>query len=216
MTDADADAAAPSLRERNRLRTRRAILEAVVEIELAHGGSLDPSLLTFAKIAEVAGVSERTVYRFFPTKDDLDRAYATEQPLTLDLELTVEPSVRDYPDVIEAVMQRWSARLGHRRVNVAEPGSEEYPVATATRQGFDAAFADDLMAIVPGSDALSPRQRLAIVAAVHSTRSIRTIAITAQRWGLTLEEAGRAHAWVLRSLLDTITTTAVEPWEETR
>lgn len=57
----------PTLRARNRDATFQLILEAV-------GQCLrDTSLtdLTFAQVARASGVGERTVYRYFPTKDHL-------------------------------------------------------------------------------------------------------------------------------------------------
>ena len=62
-------------------------------------------------------------------------------------------------------------------------------------------------------EALPVRQRLAYTAAIHSVRRFPTIAITAQRWGLTLEEAGEAHAWALEALLHAARTQEISPWK---
>jgi AcrR family transcriptional regulator len=63
------NAAAPalSLRDRQREVTRDLILNAVAG-QLARGDLRD---LTFADLAEKAGVSERTIYRHFATKEEL-------------------------------------------------------------------------------------------------------------------------------------------------
>lgn len=201
-----------SLRERKRAQTRRAILEACAEIELFHGGAIDPERLTYARVAEIAGISERTVYRFFPTRQALDEAYAAERPIGLG---RAEPRDLDgYAAVIEDITKAWSERMGHVRVAEQEIGIEDYPLSIAARRARDLAFIDRLADLTTNAGELDDRQLRALAAAVHSTVSIRTLAISAQRWNLTLEEAGRAHAWTLRTLLAELTRRGAEPWED--
>ena len=201
-----------SLRERKRRETRRSILEAVAELELLGGGAIDPSVITYPRIAEIAGVSERTVYRFFPTKADLDRAFLEEQPMLLGLEVDLT-DVRVYPDVIEEVGRRWARRTGSAPVPDHEIGIDEYPVSYAARRARDTELVDKVMALAPDGESLGVRQRRAVVAAIQSTLSIRTIAITAQRWNLTIEEATRAHVWTARVLFEALAASAPAPWE---
>jgi glycosyltransferase involved in cell wall biosynthesis len=63
--------APPNLRDRQRAETREQILKAVGR-QLEHGALED---LGFAEIAKDAGVGERTVYRYFPTKEALLGAF---------------------------------------------------------------------------------------------------------------------------------------------
>lgn len=206
--------APPSLRERKRAQTRQAILEACAEIELFHGGAIDPERLTYARIAEIAGVSERTVYRFFPTKQELDEAYATDRPIGLGHD---EPTTLDgYAAMIEEITRTWSERMGHVRIAEHEVGAEDYPHSFEARRDRDRAFIDHLAAVTANATEIDDRQLRALAAAVHSTVSVRTLAISAQRWNLTLEEAGRAHAWTLRTLLAELARQGAEPWEDTR
>jgi len=204
--------APPSLRERKRAQTRRAILEACAEIELFHGGVIDPERLTYARIAEVAGVSERTVYRFFPTKQDLDAAYLADQPIGLGLPSPT--SLEGYADVIEQVTARWSERMGHVRIAEHEVGTDDYPLGIEDRRRRDRELVERLADLVANADDLPERQLLALAAAVNSTVSVRILAISAQRWNLTLAEAGRAHAWAMRTLLEHLADRGVDPWEE--
>ena len=214
MSGASGDRAQPSLRERNRERTRRAILDAVAEIELLRGGVLDQTLFTYANIAEVAGVSERTVYRMFPTKADLDRAYVADAPVAAGV---AEPeSLDDVPEMIREVTRTWSRRGGSERIEEHEPGWEDYPSSMEARRGRDRDLRAEIDVLLARAEGLSDRQRLAITAAVHSTYSVRTIATAAQRWGLTLEEAGEGHAWVLETLIEALHTKDIEPWEDVR
>jgi AcrR family transcriptional regulator len=57
----------PSLMERRREQTRAAIADAAVGLFIERGFADT----TMEDVAEAAGVSRRTVYRHFPTKDDL-------------------------------------------------------------------------------------------------------------------------------------------------
>ena len=210
--EAGGEATPPSLRDRKRAATRRAILEACAEIELFHGGAIDPDRITYTRIAEIAGISERTVYRFFPTKQDLDAAYLADQPIGLG---TARPTtLAEYADVIEQVTARWSERMGHVRIAEQEIGVEDYPLGMEDRRRRDRELVEHLAGLVADSDDLPERQLLALAAAVSSTVSIRILAITAQRWNLTLAEAGRAHAWVMRTLLEHLARDGMAPWEE--
>lgn len=71
--------ASPGLRERKRAATERAIVDATMKLAADHGFAAT----TIDDIAAAAGIARRTVFRYFPTKEDivldprrLDRAYA--------------------------------------------------------------------------------------------------------------------------------------------
>ncbi|MFF4770084.1 TetR/AcrR family transcriptional regulator [Streptomyces sp. NPDC001255] len=57
----------PGLRERKRLQTYRHVSETAIALFLARGFDAVP----VAEIAAVAGVSKPTLFRYFPTKEDL-------------------------------------------------------------------------------------------------------------------------------------------------
>src|SRR3990172_10624059 len=61
-----------SLRERQMEETRVAIFQATAE-QLADLGATE---FNIPRLAEAAGISIRTVYRYFPTRDDLLEAFA--------------------------------------------------------------------------------------------------------------------------------------------
>src|SRR5690242_5699919 len=61
----------PTLRDRQRAETREQILKAVGR-QLERGTLED---LSFAELAKEAGLGERTVYRYFPTKEALLGAF---------------------------------------------------------------------------------------------------------------------------------------------
>lgn len=58
---------APSLREEKKARTNEAIAAAALELFAARGFAA----VTVAEVAAAAGVGERTLYRYFPDKEEL-------------------------------------------------------------------------------------------------------------------------------------------------
>jgi AcrR family transcriptional regulator len=67
------------LRESKKLRTRQEIADQAMQLFVERGFDH----VTVAEVAEAAGVSEKTVYNYFPTKEDLffDEVPAREQAL---------------------------------------------------------------------------------------------------------------------------------------
>ena len=57
----------PGLRERKKQRTHAAISEAAIALFLEHGFNQ----VSVAQVAEAAEVSKRTLFAYFPTKEDL-------------------------------------------------------------------------------------------------------------------------------------------------
>ncbi|WP_349828516.1 TetR/AcrR family transcriptional regulator [Brevibacterium litoralis] len=83
MSTTDAPPAATaneSLRERKTRRTRRAIHVATVELALEHG----LESVTVAQIAEAAGVSSRTFFNYFASKEDAIVGFTTDRALDED------------------------------------------------------------------------------------------------------------------------------------
>ncbi len=202
-----------SLRDRNRERTRTAILEALVELEFYFGGATNPDFFTYARIAELAGVSERTVYRLFPTRGDIDRAYHKERVLLAGL--PEASSIAEYPELMRAITLHWSNHFGNRRVQAESfedwPDWPDWPDSLEARRQRDRTTLGEVERLLPKG--LPTRQRVAVAAVLHSLCSIRSMAIFAARWGLTIEEAGEAQAWALETMLAGLRTTEVEPWK---
>ncbi len=121
-----------------------------------HGGAIDPERLTYARIAEIAGVSERTVYRFFPqARRRPPIGLGHDEPTTLD----------GYAAMIEEITRTWSERMGHVRIAEHEVGAEDYPHSFEARRDRDRAFIDHLAAVT----ANAPRSMIDSLpsAAVH-------------------------------------------------
>lgn len=90
----------PSLRDRQRAETREQILQAVGR-QLEAGHSLED--LSFAEIARDAGLGERTVYRYFPTKEALLGAFWAWMQNQAVASSPDKPRPRAMPRVREAI-----------------------------------------------------------------------------------------------------------------
>ena len=115
--------------ETKRQRTVRAILDAVGVL------MAESRPMTVAAVAAEAGVSQATIYRYFPTKDDLHHAWFVEaveqaldftagQPTALDL-LAMQ-MVNIFESVDPEGLQLWRSQL--RRV-LDNPGTDRHALA---------------------------------------------------------------------------------------
>ena len=201
-----------TVREEQQALTRQRILEACAVLALRYGGLDDPARFTYQRVAELAGVSERTVYRLFPTKKDLSDAFLDARTLTRG-----EPLPSDLGDLapfLRRVCHAWDAQF---------PRSDDDPVAPAgdAEDGHDAGgdessrsrdrVVEAAVALAVG-DAVPPEQRRAIAGVVRLVLSLRSVAQTAARFDLTLAEAGEAHAWAVDTLVQALRREEVPPW----
>ncbi|MEV5954133.1 TetR family transcriptional regulator [Streptomyces sp. NPDC051987] len=95
----------PGLRERKKIKTREAIREATYALVEVQGWDAT----TIEQIAERAEVSPSTVFRYFPTKEDI---VLTDEydPVILE-ELRARPADEPWPESLRYVMHR-AVRLG--------------------------------------------------------------------------------------------------------
>jgi AcrR family transcriptional regulator len=110
-----------SLRVRQAELARQAILEAAGDV-LLHG---DPDAVSLAVLAETAGVSARTLYRYFPTRSELMGAALAHLNETLELRPDIDRD--DFAGTVLAAAQRMAsyAQLVHNlrhTTAVARPG----------------------------------------------------------------------------------------------
>jgi len=83
------EAAAPGLREQKKVRTRAAIAAAAAGLFARDGY---PSV-TMAQIAAESGVSDQTLYNYFPTKESLVFDRSADFAASLTEALTARPAV---------------------------------------------------------------------------------------------------------------------------
>lgn len=131
----------PSLREDHRRRTAAAIRRSAVRLSLEHG----PSAVTVQQIADDAGVSQRTFFNYFPSKEaavlpDLE-PFDTDQ---------VERFVRaDEPDLLTALEQLMVHHVLHHG-----PEADEHMHTTMVLLQRHPELLSRMLAVFDGFDAL--------------------------------------------------------------
>ena len=180
------------LRAEQAAATRDRVVDATVAL-LREG---DPSAFGMQDVAERAGVSVRTVYRSFPTKDDLitgvlvainERllAAAGDPPATADAFVesvgTVVPAILALEPLYQALFATAAGRESHRRT-----GAERL-------SAIEAAFADDL-ADLPAEQA----RRFA--AALYLVTSSRSMFFLKDYAGLDAADTAIAVEWMVSTL----------------
>jgi AcrR family transcriptional regulator len=179
-----------SLREERAKETRARILQALVQ--LTGEGAQD---LSVGRVAALAGVSEPTVYRYFPNRDAMfegvdewlaSRASAAPFPETLE-ELATTP-LRTYPFYLD---NEQLIRAARTRELAAE-------AARGPRQRRTKRLAELLR---PAVDHLSPEDaEIATMLIRYLVGSHAWHALT-DELGLTTEQAARGCTWATETLL---------------
>lgn len=157
----------------------------------------DPeTALSFEQLAEVSGVNRRTIFRHFPTKDDLLSAFWHSANASLGAQfwpqseadlVNLPPALFTALDSIEGVVRASHSSSAGRQMRLR---------ANDERQ---AAFAKSLAEITTGLPPERARQLMASVQLMFSATAWQTMK---DYWGLSGEEAGKATAWAIRALLD--------------
>jgi AcrR family transcriptional regulator len=175
--------------------TTARIVEAAVEL-LAESGPAD---LSMATVAERAGVSVRTVYRSFATKDELfdgviswiNQRLASQATLRFDTRddyvlgtRQVVRAVFDIETLYRALFAIPAGREAHRRLSSAE-----------RREHLARAYAAEM-------DGLDERQAHRLAALLHVVSSSNSALFLKDYWDLSPDEIGGAMAWALDVLAD--------------
>ncbi len=189
------------LRDRQTAATRSVILEAL-GAELADGGVEDFSV---ARLARRAGVSERTVYRHFPTREAL-----------LDgLSEWYNERVADFPDDVAAdaiaptiaqVFADFDAHESLARAVLASPGGREM-----RRHARAARLARLDAALAPVLKDADPERAAASRALIFALCSAQTWQSMRDEGGLDGATAGRAVARAIELILDDTSSSSPSP-----
>ena len=193
-------------RERQRRRTRKAIVDAAVEL-LERGQ--DPSV---AEIAEAADVSRRTVYLYFPTLEHLlaDAALAAARTM-------VEPRFELHGDVgerveelVRAVQQGFAETeaLGRTIIRLTV-GASGAPSASgsAPRRGYRRVEWIE-RALEPLRETLPPERFERLVSALTLLIGWESMIVLQDTRALTAAEAEEVCVWAARALLAAETSAA--------
>lgn len=152
--------------------------------------------LGFDELAEVSGVNRRTIFRYFPTKEDLLSAFWQSANASLGVRFWPQ-SERDLVDLPPELFASLDGIEGIVRASHASGAGRQMRLqANGERQ---AAFRRSLSDVTDDLDPERARQLEATVQLLFSATAWQTMK---DYWGLPGKEAGKAAAWAIGALLD--------------
>ena len=179
-----------SIREKQRAVTRDAIRDAAIEVAAEAGFAA----MTMEKVAERAGMSPSTVYRYFADRDDLLAAITARD--YEGVRVTNPSNADELADVIERAMAEFdNDRALNRAIVVARVGKE---TSWTGRQERVEAMRRLLEEVTDHLDAEEARLAKAVIVYLAGALAWLTMA---DESGLDGAEAGRAAGWAIRTLV---------------
>jgi AcrR family transcriptional regulator len=180
-----------------RQRTRRAILEAMVDVIMETEGIG----FSVQAVADRAGVTHRTIYNHFPTREALCDAFSNyvDELLGASTGLTEEPtwSLAALPAIAEGLYRALGSRDRHARAYVMLMIGNRRPMSAWRKRSL---MAEQLIAREQSKRIpLTPRQVTAVIRMFVSTMGWHLLT---EHCGLSTDEAAAASAWATRTLLD--------------
>jgi AcrR family transcriptional regulator len=192
------------LREGQAAATSARILEAAVAI-LQAGGSL-----TYGAVAARAEVKQRTVYRHFPTREDLESAV---WQWILDHLTHVDFSAATLEQLVAALHRSFAGfDAGAPLIQAMLCSAEGQRVRLHQQPGRRAMFEACLDAAVPGLD---PQDRLAAAAALQVLYSASAWDQLRTFWGMAAPQSADVIELAIRALVDGLRLRTSPPKEET-
>ena len=183
-----------SLREEQRALTRQKVLAAV--LELVAEGSLDE--MSVPAVARRSGVSVATIYRYFPTRDELLVAAAAEPSRQA---LAQPPAPRldddDLATFQRAMWHDFASNLPLLRHQIASTAGREMRTARLDRSRSALAGYIERQGIDPQSDA--GQRLLSLLLLINGSLALIELH---DRQGLDVDEALDRSLWALRALID--------------
>jgi AcrR family transcriptional regulator len=180
-----------ALREQQAEATRARIIEAALA-EMTPGATELP----FDKVAARVPVSVRTVYRYFPTQRDLQRAAGAELEARAGFDpeqVTAEnlaALTRELYVFLEKTFGPQEATGGFSNLTETGQKARERRVEMIER------------AIAPLTEGMDPEKARGAMAVISGMVRLPFLAGMQAQWGLDGEQAGRAVEWAINALLD--------------
>ena len=180
-----------------RQRTRRAILEAMVDVIM----ETDGIGFSVQAVADRAGVTHRTIYNHFPTREALCDGFSdyVDELLMASSGASSEPawSLATLPQLAEDFYRTLALRDRHARAYVMLMIGNRRPMSAWRKRSL---MAEKLIAGQrSGRTPLTPRQLTAVIRLFVSTMGWHLLT---EQCGLSTDEAAAASAWATRTLLD--------------
>ncbi|MFJ4786215.1 TetR/AcrR family transcriptional regulator [Streptomyces sp. NPDC088794] len=217
MTDEGAEVRGLDGRRNQKLRTRRALVDAAVEL-VREGRPV-----TVADAAHKAQVSVATAYRYFSNPQDLLRETQTvargfealadlpddpAERLDLVVSRTADLQLGDeavWRAVLRAALERWTDPAADPGTG-AGPNTDTEAVPTRNRLRFDLTRA----ALEPLADTLPPDLHRRLTMAATMVYGVEALVSTRDVCGLDPEESKDVMRWAARALLEAVQREAAE------
>jgi AcrR family transcriptional regulator len=178
-------------RMRQAEQTRQCIVEALVE-QVVHSHRADFSIV---EVAERAGVSERTVYRYFPTREDL--VQAIDEHFAAMPAPRAPESITEFCDRIAELYDWFADHADYVEAAHVTGLGRELHLRSRARRGKNARHSIERM-LAPLSET-ERRQAFAVVRCMFGSANWRALR---DEGGLTNDEAREAARWVARLLVE--------------
>ena len=179
------------LRAEQRDRTRMRILEAAIDVIADQG----PEELTIPFVAKRAGVSVRTVYFHFPTKEALLTAAGEEFDARTGL-LEFPDRAEDLPAIAPTLWQRFDENEQLIRAALVSRAGNEMRAEARRRRVVSLE-----RALAPVVSGLGETDRRLVVALVYSMHAAPMWQMLRDYFGLTGAEASRGVSWLVGLIL---------------
>lgn len=188
---------AQALRARQTELTRDLILEALVDLVV------DRRLIDFSlqDVADRAGVSLRTVYRHFASREALIDALLpwVGQQVGAAGGLQFPERADDIPDYVP---QKFKSLAKHSRLFAAETRLGAFTQANSAAAAHSLAAVRSALAEV--TEGLEPDMAEAVVWTIRQICSVRTLFLIHDEGGVDAAHAGAAAAWAARLLINAL------------
>jgi len=184
------------LRDEQAAATRERILSTLSDLLVTE----NPALVSIPMVAKKAGVAVRTVYRHFPTKEELFNAMFER---ATDLEGGAPPgsesvnSIDDAAAIVRTMFERVGRNLPlHNAVRYLPEDRALRKARFPRRQRLvERALADS-------TEGMPPERARKVAAVVHLLTSSDALLFMNELWGLTPEEAADACSWAIRAVAE--------------
>jgi AcrR family transcriptional regulator len=173
-------------------RTRERILEAMID-QLGQGRQD----FSAADVAAAAGVSQRTVYQYFPDREAQIDAVTAALEERLAHKVAGPRSLDDVPAFAERLIRLGVSHVREMRVQVA--GALASEVRARRRRARDRA-----VALAVGAQCDDPKAVRLAAAAINVSTSAEISLGLIDRFGIEGEDLIRTHAWIIRTLVEAI------------
>ncbi len=183
-----------------RERTRRAILEAMADVVSETNGIG----FSVQAVADRAGVTHRTIYNHFPTREALCEGFAAYvDELLLEssgTQAAPDPSLDGLPELTSDLYKTLALRERHARAYVMLMIGNRQPLRTWRKRSL--AIEREIASHAVAGSPVEPRLATAAVRMFVSTMGWHLLT---EQCGLSTDEAAAASEWATQTLLDAAT-----------